>query len=176
MLTFHCSIFLTVPFRSADQGVRQKVGAYTLFMNRNTYNLYDAIDRARKRPGMYIGDEKLKNMHSYIAGYQAAMIDVQIEDVSQPNIYGFHEWIRKRFDYSESTAGWSNMIFAAMLGYKPENVNWETYHEGATTDQHREYIVKKPNQAVQLDNLNDGCLAVSPCSTLPQDIHRLNFR
>ncbi len=109
-------------------------------MSRSTYNIYDILDKVRKRPGMYIGDEKLENMRSYLAGYQMAMMDLNLEDTAEPSFYEFHEWIRNRFNYYESTAGWCNMIFAVVLGFDPENIRWENYQKDATTEQHRESI------------------------------------
>ncbi len=56
-------------------------------MNQNAYNIYNVLDKVRKRPGMYIGEETLENMSAYLAGYQTAMRDLEIKDIAEPKFY-----------------------------------------------------------------------------------------
>lgn len=109
-------------------------------MSKETYNSYEALDHIRARPGMSIGEVTLMNMTAFLSGYHVAMSNADREDNADPPIHGFHEWVKSKFGYRESTAGWGNMIFAVFLGLDPKTVNWETYEDGATSEQHRESV------------------------------------
>lgn len=91
---------------------------------------------------MYIGDLDLDNLKTYIHGYQRAMDDAKINDVSTPEFHGLHEFVRKKYNYFESTAGWANMIKAVVLGLDPENISWESYDKNITFEQQKEALAK----------------------------------
>ncbi|WNB74442.1 hypothetical protein [Methylomonas koyamae] len=109
-------------------------------MSKVNYSIYDILDRIEKRPGMYVGDVTLGNLMTYMHGYEMAMRDAEVKDVSIPEFHGFHEFVRKKFGYYESTAGWANMILAVTIGLSPKNIIWENYNVGVTYEQHIESV------------------------------------
>jgi len=99
------------------------------------------LNTIEKRPGMYVYGEHLRNISIYMQGYIHAMKDAGIDDQSNPDIDGFHEFVRGKFGFYEATAGWPNMIFSVSLGLEPENIVWKNYDVGATREQHKKSIV-----------------------------------
>jgi hypothetical protein len=73
-------------------------------------NLYSYIDLIRTRPGMYIGGQTVSLMAYHIAGYEAACRWKGVEESLDPPWYDFHEYVRERTGFGESTSGWSNML------------------------------------------------------------------
>lgn len=109
-------------------------------MSKNTFDIYHILEKIRHRPAMYIGDETLENLRSFLAGYSMAMNEHKKEDASQPRFSDFHEWVREYYGYYESTAGWANMILAVVLRLEPQTISWENYDKGVTFEQHRESV------------------------------------
>lgn len=59
-------------------------------------------------------------------------------EVSQPCLGDFHEYVRKHYGFSYSTMGWENMILAAemKLDIQRDEFDWETYDAAATHEDH----------------------------------------
>jgi hypothetical protein len=89
---------------------------------------------------MYIGDVTLKNLSIYLNGFNMAMINAEVKDISNPDFYSFNNFIKEKFGYSEPTAGWANMILAVSIGLTPKNVIWENYDTAITDEQHIESV------------------------------------
>ena len=53
------------------------------------YNIYDVLEKVRTRTGMYIGEQKLENLMSFLAGYRFAMESIGAVNISQPDFHGF---------------------------------------------------------------------------------------
>lgn len=70
-----------------------------------------------------------------------AMRDAGVEDVSTPDFDGFHEFVRERYNYFESTAGWANMIKAVVIGLDPNHIRWENYDHAMTFDQKKRRLI-----------------------------------
>lgn len=109
-------------------------------MTKKKYSIYEALETIRKRPGMYVGDIDLNAINTYLAGYWMAMKDADINDVSNPEFHTFHEFVRARYNYDESTAGWANMIKAVVIGLDPEKIRWENYDKDMTFEQQKEAL------------------------------------
>lgn len=79
-------------------------------------------------------------MRIFLTGYGVAMDSLGAIDIGTPEFYGFHEWIRRKFGYGESTAGWTNMILAQALDLPPipsgSSLRWEGFNEKVTAAQH----------------------------------------
>jgi hypothetical protein len=73
-------------------------------------NLYGYIDLIRTRPGMYIGGNSVSLMAYHVAGYEAAGWWKGAEETLDPPWYDFHEYVRARTGFAESTSGWANML------------------------------------------------------------------
>jgi hypothetical protein len=109
-------------------------------MSKRDYSIYDFLDKVEKRSGMYIGDVTLKNLSIYLNGFNMAMINAEVKDISNPDFYSFNNFIKEKFGYSEPTAGWANMILAVSIGLTPKNVIWENYDTAITDEQHIESV------------------------------------
>lgn len=73
-------------------------------------DLYTYIDLIRTRPGMYVGGNSVSLMAYHIAGYEAACRWKGSEEQLDPSWYGFHEYVRSKAGFRESTSGWNNML------------------------------------------------------------------
>jgi hypothetical protein len=85
-----------------------------------TANLYTYIELIRIRPGMYIGGNAVTLMAYHIAGYEAACRWKSVEEQLVPPWYDFHEYIRGKTGFAESTSGWNNMLLEASGGDEAE--------------------------------------------------------
>lgn len=74
-------------------------------------NIYDLIDLMKERSGMFIGENKISAMSSFLDGYQfcARTHNIKQEKVFPPFWY-FHEWAIETYKWYESTAGWKTII------------------------------------------------------------------
>ena len=79
-------------------------------------NLYEFIDLTKVRTAMYIGDESLSGLYYNIVGYNWACELHRIDEKLQPDFYLFHDFVANYYLYSESTAGWKNIILAKNFG------------------------------------------------------------
>lgn len=73
-------------------------------------DLYSYIELIKTRPGMYIGGNSVTLMAYHLAGYEAACRWKGVEEQLVPPWYGFHEYVRARTGFAESTRGWNNML------------------------------------------------------------------
>jgi hypothetical protein len=70
---------------------------------------YELLDAIRKRPAFYIDDDKsIKRLRSFLVGYDVGLAQHSVP--SPDEFVGFNDWIASQFGYSNSTAGWCNMI------------------------------------------------------------------
>jgi len=103
-------------------------------------NIYVLLDSMRKRPAMYIGDNNIFQLDSFLGGYFHAMIQVGADFIETPSFDDFHDWIAHRFGYRESTAGWPRMILAVAAGMNPKKPSWENLKARVTQNDHRKSI------------------------------------
>lgn len=92
------------------------------------------------RPGMWIEELTLKSIRTFLGGYDFALSEhglVASRDEQSPN---FHDWIADKFGFSESTAGWHNMIVALSIDLDPKNMSWEDYDLNVIKEQHEKSI------------------------------------
>ncbi len=92
---------------------------------KRSYSLYDVIETIEKRPQMYVGERRLKNMGLFLGGYRMAMHDAGVEDATEPAFVGFHEFVRQKLNFSVGSAGWDLLILAVAAGCDPPQVRWE---------------------------------------------------
>lgn len=100
------------------------------------YDLYTALEAIRVRTGMYIGGPTLELVGSYISGYDQAMRDAGVKDVTCPDLVHFRAWLKKKFGFPSDTAGWMNMVLALALGCDPSKPLSLSKLEKATHEQH----------------------------------------
>jgi len=106
------------------------------------YSIYELLEKISVRTGMYIGEQKLENLMSFLAGYHFAMDFVGAIDISQPAFSGFHNWIAAKYGFYESTSGWANMILGVELGLSPQDRGgtWSDFKGRATETQHQNSV------------------------------------
>ena len=73
-------------------------------------NLYALIDQIRKRPAMYFGADSITALQNFINGYIYACHAKDMEENERPPWGDFHEFVRAKTGFYESTSGWCNMI------------------------------------------------------------------
>lgn len=93
-------------------------------------------------PAMYTGEYTLKSIRIFLEGYSFSLRENEIMDLSNQSSPNFNDWIANRLGFSESTAGWKNMILAVTLGLNPKNIEWENYDSYVTHDEHIKSIEK----------------------------------
>lgn len=77
---------------------------------------YQALDRIRKRPGMWLGTPDINKLKTYIDGYCNALMDLgvygaKLQTSLFPLDFGFmHEFSKIKTNNYESTSGWANLI------------------------------------------------------------------
>ncbi len=60
------------------------------------YDFYKVIEKISVRTGMYVRDQTLSNVGAYLAGYEHAMIDAGIKEVTSPDFAYFNPWLKKK--------------------------------------------------------------------------------
>lgn len=73
-------------------------------------SLYELINLIRKRPAMFVGAISITALQNFINGYTYACYVKDIEEDERPPWGDFHEFVRARTGFYESTSGWCNMI------------------------------------------------------------------
>jgi len=59
---------------------------------------------------MYLGEASIIRMQAYLQGYEHAEHDLEVELPTTPSWHHFHDWVAGYYGWSESTAGWCNII------------------------------------------------------------------
>ncbi|KJD39619.1 hypothetical protein [Paenibacillus polymyxa] len=68
----------------------------------------------KEKPGMYLGKKSFTMLYGFITGFSYAEEDNKLEDHSTLfplPFWFFHEFVKVKLGYYESTSGWYNMIF-----------------------------------------------------------------
>lgn len=101
---------------------------------------YSLLKKIEEKPQMYIGGNRLQDICIFITGYYYALIDYKI--ITKPEeIDSFFDWIAQKLGFSESTAGWVNMIVAVSVGLSPKDINWNEFISlQITNEQHQKSI------------------------------------
>jgi hypothetical protein len=74
--------------------------------------LYAFIRQMSKRPAMYLGEESITALHNVINGYIWACHTHKVEEKQTEHWGGFHEFVRARTGFYESTGGWCHMLLS----------------------------------------------------------------
>ncbi|WP_337085166.1 hypothetical protein [Elizabethkingia anophelis] len=97
--------------------------------------LYPLLKRIETRPAMWTGEFSLQSINTFVSGYYHALLENGLLEMGKEE--PFFDWIANKLGYSSSTAGWVNMIVACTIGFKPQNINWNTFLETTITkEQH----------------------------------------
>jgi hypothetical protein len=74
-------------------------------------------EKFRKRTAMYLGDKTISSLAAFLNGYYYATEVHNLEDNEDTVRFGdFHDWTARYFGWSESTAGWKNIILKECHG------------------------------------------------------------
>jgi hypothetical protein len=90
---------------------------------KKTVDLYSILSDIQARPGMYLGQPSIRLLRAYIDGifHLSSWGLEEVEVISNPEFRGFHEWVKEKYGYFESTSGWCNMLLAqatVAVGFK----------------------------------------------------------
>ncbi|MGD1918707.1 MAG: hypothetical protein ACFCAD_07340 [Pleurocapsa sp.] len=91
----------------------------------------EILERLRKYPALYTGDNTLKSIEAFLAGYWFATDRYEISTHDDLLISNeFHSWVAYRLHFSSSHCGWCNLIYERTNSEK-EAVNkfFELYEE-----------------------------------------------
>ena len=104
------------------------------------YSIYELLEKISVRTGMYIGEQKLENLMSFLAGYRFAMDSIGAIDTSEPSFGGFHNWVAAKYGFYESTSGWATMILTVELSLNLTGKKEADWANKATEMQHRNSV------------------------------------
>jgi hypothetical protein len=75
-----------------------------------TGNLYDLLERIRKRPSMYLGQASITHLRACLSGYNLARRELGIAATEQDQSFlEFQDWIRQKFRVT-SEQSWDKII------------------------------------------------------------------
>ncbi|MDI9310939.1 MAG: hypothetical protein QM535_12050 [Limnohabitans sp.] len=87
---------------------------------------YPLLKKIQEKPQLYTGGNRLQDICILITGYYYALIEHKI--ILQPlELDPFFDFVTQQLEYSESNAGWVNMILAVSLDLNPKNINWNEF-------------------------------------------------
>lgn len=73
-------------------------------------NLYEMLNRIKKRPAMYLGKNSIFSLQAFLAGYNGAKREMGLSPTEQEQEFEhFLGWIRKRFNV-ETNQSWASII------------------------------------------------------------------
>jgi hypothetical protein len=75
-------------------------------------NLYALITQIRLRPGLFLDEENVSDLYYFISGYTQACAVNGIDENETPPFSEFHEFVRRKTNFYESTSGWKNMLLS----------------------------------------------------------------
>lgn len=114
---------------------------------KTTFSTKDIINESfRKRVGMYTGERTLKSVFLYLNTYRNTLLEHEFVDISKPNFHDFHDFVKNKFGFYESTSGWKNMIVAISLGFDGDmhTWSWETLFQRElqmTEEEHKSSLI-----------------------------------
>jgi hypothetical protein len=79
-------------------------------------NLYTLIGMMLPRPGLYLGEASLTALWHFVSGYNTSCWYKGIEENLTPRWQLFHEFVKRKTGFYESTSGWKNMILTQCEG------------------------------------------------------------
>jgi hypothetical protein len=74
--------------------------------------LYEFIAQISQRPGLYFEEKSLSALYHFINGYSLACHLKGIDEHEIPPFGEFHEFVRRKTGFSETTSGWRNMLLS----------------------------------------------------------------
>jgi hypothetical protein len=75
-------------------------------------SLYALIKQIKDRPGFYFDAENITALNHFVNGYLQALAAKNIDEAETPPFRDFHDFVRCRTQFSESTSGWRNMLLS----------------------------------------------------------------
>jgi len=88
--------------------------------------LEDLLKEIKKRPGMFLGKKSLLSLHSFLAGYMMARLDMGLSTTKQEQKFNdFAEWIPIKFN-DNSTRSWAGII---LLNSEDESQAFDRFFE-----------------------------------------------
>lgn len=87
---------------------------------------YPLLKQIQEKPQMYTGSNCLQDIYIFTNGYYFGLIEYKILTKSVETD-PFYDWVAEKLSFSESTAGWANMILAYSLGLNSKNIIWEKF-------------------------------------------------
>jgi hypothetical protein len=75
-------------------------------------SLYALIKQVKEMPGFYFDADNISALYHFVNGYAQALVAKNIDEAETPPFRDFHEFVRRRTQFSESTSGWRNMLLS----------------------------------------------------------------
>ena len=73
-------------------------------------NIFGLLDAVEKRHPFYLHERSLKELDSFLAGFECASSVSEQERESIKQLNGLNDWVAKQLGFGNSTSGWCNMI------------------------------------------------------------------
>ena len=74
-----------------------------------------SFGKLRNTPAMFIGKKSITRLYMWISGIRCAEYFGIGHLAENPNFGEFHDFVRKKYGFSESTIGWCSMLLKAEL-------------------------------------------------------------
>jgi Domain of unknown function (DUF5071) len=123
-------------------------------------NLYSLLIQMFKHPAHYLGEKSLSALWHFVNGYTSACHIKGIEEGLKPRWHLFHEFVKRKTRFGESTSGWKNMILTHCKGdeEKALDVFFDYFFEfkkGTELDQFIKKLVPKDKHDMDFDAILD---------------------
>jgi hypothetical protein len=144
------SSFVSVPSYDIIEDVHSK----------SEKDLYTHINQIMVRPALYLGETSITALWHYINGYLSACFINDIENTLIPRWDLFHEFVKRKTNFYESTGGWKYMILTQCEGNEEQAINlfFEYFNEFLKGEELNAFIktlVPKDKHDMDFDKITD---------------------
>lgn len=106
---------------------------------KDSYSIYDYLESILLRPAMYVGQVRLDLIQAHLDGYQMAMHNAEVSDVSEPDFAEFREFVKMKYEFPGSRLDWAHMILAAVISVDRQTLAYFRFDE-LSQEQHTECV------------------------------------
>jgi Domain of unknown function (DUF5071) len=123
-------------------------------------DLYTHLRQISTRPAMYLGENTITALWHYVSGYQSACYFKGAEEDLSPRWSLFHEFVKRKTNFAESTGGWKYMILAFCEGNEEKALDtffkfFEDFLKGEELNVYLQNLIPKDKHDWDLEKAMD---------------------